>query len=189
METIKCKTCGKKIEKTVWNRKECGECRKTYHKRLHKETYVPSHHIKKCLDCNVEIETNAGLTKYCKKCAILRSRESKRIYHHRKKANAPELYLYNKSKSRAKTKSLDFNIDVEDIVIPKMCPLLNTRLITSMDKDRTDNSPSLDRIDNSKGYIKGNVIVVSWRANRLKSNGTIEELSLLVKNLKKLYNG
>ena len=32
------------------------------------------------------------------------------------------------------------------------------------------------RIDNGKGYIVGNVIVVSFRANTIKSNATVEEL-------------
>jgi hypothetical protein len=39
-----------------------------------------------------------------------------------------------------------------------------------------DSSPSLDRIDNSKGYVKGNVAVISFRANTLKNNATADEL-------------
>ena len=43
------------------------------------------------------------------------------------------------------------------------------------------NSPSLDRIDNSKSYVKGNVKVISYKANILKGNGSIEELSAVVR--------
>lgn len=65
-----------------------------------------------------------------------------------------------------------------------MCPLLNIAL----DWDSPpyhDNTPSLDRIDNSKGYIKGNVHWVSWRANRLMSNMQPDEIFMLAQNYKK----
>jgi hypothetical protein len=51
---------------------------------------------------------------------------------------------------------------------------------------REPNSPSLDRIDNTKGYVPGNVWVISWRANDLKRNATLEELKLLVAALEEL---
>jgi hypothetical protein len=38
---------------------------------------------------------------------------------------------------------------------------------------------SLDRIDSSKGYIKGNVWVISLRANRIKNDSTPQELRLI----------
>jgi hypothetical protein len=47
-------------------------------------------------------------------------------------------------------------------------------------------SPTLDRIDNSKGYIVGNVWVISMRANRLKSDATVDELMMLATNLREL---
>ncbi len=50
-----------------------------------------------------------------------------------------------------------------------------------------DDSPSLDKIIPKLGYVKGNVWVVSNKANRIKSNATIEELELLVKNLKSYW--
>ena len=39
-----------------------------------------------------------------------------------------------------------------------------------------DASPALDRLDNAKGYVKGNVVVISYKANRMKSNATIDEI-------------
>jgi hypothetical protein len=39
-----------------------------------------------------------------------------------------------------------------------------------------DNAPTLDRINNSCGYVPGNVAVISWRANRIKCDATPEEL-------------
>uniref|UniRef100_A0AB74UMJ1 Uncharacterized protein n=1 Tax=Caulobacter phage BL57 TaxID=3348355 RepID=A0AB74UMJ1_9VIRU len=43
-----------------------------------------------------------------------------------------------------------------------------------------DHSPSLDRIDNALGYVPGNVVVVSWKANRLKNSGSLQDLKALL---------
>lgn len=56
-----------------------------------------------------------------------------------------------------------------------MCPVLGIPLFKGTGK-LTDNSPTLDRIDSTGGYTKDNVLVVSARANRIKSDATIEEL-------------
>lgn len=58
--------------------------------------------------------------------------------------------------------------------MPIYCPVLGIKLVPG--GQIKDHSPSLDRIDNTKGYVKGNVHVISDRANRLKSDGTPEEL-------------
>ncbi len=78
----------------------------------------------------------------------------------------------------AKRRGFEFTITLADIVIPAVCPVLG---IPIMFDGKRDNMPSLDRIDGRLGYAKGNVIVVSWRANWLKSNATNEELELLAK--------
>lgn len=91
--------------------------------------------------------------------------------------------LLRAAKQRAKEKGLEFNIDLEDIILPERCPLLGIPLYTS-EGQATGNSFSIDRLDSSKGYVKGNVWVVSKRANTLKGNATLEELELLVHNLR-----
>lgn len=95
-----------------------------------------------------------------------------------------KLCLLRVAKQRAKTKGLDFNIDITDINLPDKCPLLNIPL-SSFYGEATNNSYSIDRIDSSKGYIKGNVWIISKRANTLKGNATLEELEMLVKNLRR----
>ncbi len=72
------------------------------------------------------------------------------------------------------------------MVLPKFCPLLNIALKINQIKSE-NNSFSLDRIDNSKGYIPGNVWIISKRANWIKNNASIEELDTLVNNLKKYW--
>lgn len=95
----------------------------------------------------------------------------------------PKHWLWVAAKNRAKKKGIEFNITEDDFVIPELCPLLEIPMHKNPEK-ACNSSYSLDRIDSSKGYIPGNVWVISNRANKIKSDATLEELELLVKNLK-----
>jgi hypothetical protein len=83
--------------------------------------------------------------------------------------------MLHRARLRAATKGFEFNIDEGDVVIPKVCPVLGLELTVGRGAPGPC-SPSLDRMDNSLGYVKGNVRVISNRANSLKSDATIEEL-------------
>lgn len=76
--------------------------------------------------------------------------------------------------ARAKQQSLPISITVDDIETPDLCPVLGIPIFYDLHK-KADNSPSLDRILPAKGYVHGNVAVISERANRLKNNGSSEE--------------
>lgn len=76
-----------------------------------------------------------------------------------------------KARQRAAEVGLEFDITLTDIIIPKYCPILGLPLPAS--------KPSLDRIDNTRGYVLGNVHVISWRANNLKRTATLAELIAL----------
>lgn len=91
----------------------------------------------------------------------------------------PVPWMLSACKARAKKSKLEFNLDKEDIFIPKLCPVLGIELIMAKGK-MNHNSPTLDRINNKLGYIKGNVRVISWRANSLKSDATINEVELIL---------
>lgn len=91
-------------------------------------------------------------------------------------------YILNRAKYRAETHNLEFNLDLEDIIIPEYCPLLEVRLELGNSKEY-EYSPSIDRIDNSKGYIKGNVWIISKKANSMKNSATPEELKIFCKNI------
>lgn len=86
----------------------------------------------------------------------------------------PERYLLQKAKGSAKKTGKEFNLVEEDIVIPELCPVLGFPLTLEINKSYKDryNSPSIDRFDNTKGYTKDNINVISWRANSLKADGT-----------------
>lgn len=88
------------------------------------------------------------------------------------------------AKSRAKNKNLEFSIEDGDVKWNDVCPVLGIPITIERDKGRGGdaNSPSLDRIDNSQGYVKGNIRIISNRANKLKNSMTKEECSLLLEN-------
>ena len=81
------------------------------------------------------------------------------------------------AKQRAKKKGLPCTISYKDIFIPEVCPVFNTPL--EWDGKR-DDVPSLDRLDSELGYVKGNVRVISGRANRLKADMTKADILRLL---------
>jgi len=100
----------------------------------------------------------------------------------------PERRMLRSSKHSAKLRGLEHNITLPDIVVPEFCPVLGIRLNSKRRGGRQPDTPSLDRIDSSKGYIKGNVRVISWRANRLKADATLEESRLLYEDSLRIAN-
>ena len=91
-------------------------------------------------------------------------------------ANNRPYILWNAAKQRAKKSGVAFEIGREDVVIPQACPILGIELNTTERARMAPSSPSLDRIDPAKGYVPGNVWVISWRANRMKCDASPEEL-------------
>ena len=146
------------------------------HKHYRTSRALPDGHRQctKCLavlpfsDFHKHARCHGGYNSVCKKCRQPVSRKNH--------ADTPqEKRLWNAAKSRAKRKGREFSIELSDIVIPAVCPVLGTPMV----------GPSLDRIDSGKGYVKGNVRVISKRANTLKNNATIEELELVLEDLKR----
>lgn len=103
---------------------------------------------------------------------------SSRVYREKN----PEIYLLCNPRQRAEKKGWEFNLTPEDVIIPTHCPVFGVKLDPV--GSGTNYTPSIDRIDPSKGYIKGNIRVVSWRANTLLSDGSLKEFEDIVKFLK-----
>jgi hypothetical protein len=96
-------------------------------------------------------------------------------------------HTLSQAKRRAIKDGRDFDITIEDLLpLPTVCPVFGTPINYTGTQARgfVDNSPSIDRIDSSKGYIKGNVQIISWRANRVKSDASVEELEAVIKYMK-----
>jgi hypothetical protein len=96
------------------------------------------------------------------------------------KANR-EKSILNRTRQRANKLNLEFNLELEDIHIPTHCPILGILLEKGNTNKNRDSSPSLDRILPAKGYVKGNVQVISDLANRMKSNATFAQMVLMGK--------
>lgn len=90
--------------------------------------------------------------------------------------------LFNLAKNRAKTLNIPFDITIDDISIPKSCPILNIPLIPGIGA-QSPNSPSIDRIVPNLGYTKNNIAVISYRANAMKNDASNEELLAFSKNI------
>lgn len=107
------------------------------------------------------------------------------ILAYSKEYNASTRMMLSGVKSRCKKHGIEFNLTIDDILVPETCPMLGIPMEYGVGY-RTDNSPSIDRIDNTKGYIKGNVHVISMRANRIKNDSTLSELVMIVKYMSTL---
>lgn len=109
--------------------------------------------------------------------------EKGREYYRRKLKNR----MLNGSRARAKKYGIEHDISEADFEVPEMCPLLEIPLIIGH-ASVSEGSPSLDRIDPQKGYVKGNVWVISHKANTMKSNASLEEIHLFYRNINRLLS-
>ena len=133
--------------------------------RVNSFGYLESDTHRECTKCRVIFEKTSKMT-LCKSCNCSRV-----------KCMTPQWKMWQRAKQRAKARGQVFSLDVEDIVIPDVCPATGIRLNMNSGKSGAyKNSPSLDRVDNSKGYVKGNVQVLSQCANAMKGAASEEEL-------------
>ncbi len=159
---------------------------------------------RKCINCGGEFTVKTTVAKssskrqmFCQDCCSKLSLWERRVIRMKTFPEERQRYLEQKrqeflrdykrnmlvgAKRRASIKNIDFNITEEDIEIPSMCPILEVPLIIGT-KDNYEYSPSLDRIDNSKGYVKGNIQVISKKANSMKNSATLEELQAFCRNV------
>lgn len=102
----------------------------------------------------------------------------------RRKAEDPEArkrWLLERIRSKCTAQGIPFDLELADIVVPTVCPIFGIPLKFGVSRAQSYNgpaedSPSVDRIDPLKGYTKGNILVICWRANRMKMNASVDEL-------------
>jgi hypothetical protein len=143
---------------------------------------------KRCPVCGKELpltmfsknkSTYDGVQSYCKECM--------KKYETANPVTPQTCGMVSKARLRARVKHLEFNIDTEYVrsLVVTHCPILGIPLEWSRYRGNGSrslpNSPSLDRIDPTKGYVKGNVWIISNKANMIKNNATHEELKLVAK--------
>lgn len=103
----------------------------------------------------------------------------------RDKGRSVKSEIVRRARLRGRKAGMGGTITSADIVWPTHCPVLGLELdYTPRGQGRIFNNPAnptLDRWDNSKGYVPGNVFVISWRANTLKNNATWQELQAVMR--------
>ena len=109
-----------------------------------------------------------------------KNRAKIRAYGYEYSQKNPQKILLLSAKHRSIKKGVPCTIIEEDIHIPAVCPVLGISIEKRFNADGKKgaypNSPSLDRIDNLKGYEKGNIQVISSKANSMKNSASPEEL-------------
>jgi len=163
MKTKKCRKCkqeknidcfGKYATAKDGLKPLCKECLNTEHRE---------YHIR-----NKERDSQRGKEyrqKYPEKGAI---------YIQDRRTYRPKIHIVIRTRSRAKRLGIEFTITDKDFEIPTHCPILGIELCTTNHKLQ-DNSISIDRIDPTRGYVPGNVAIISNRANTIKNSGTADE--------------
>lgn len=104
--------------------------------------------------------------KFVKAC-----RTASKKYYKKTRVERPELGMLNCARERARVKCQDFSITVSDVSIPSNCPCCGKIMVLTARRGNPD-SPSLDRLESTKGYIQGNIAVICTHCNTVKNNGT-----------------
>ena len=148
---------------------------------------------------NLDRSKSDGLYPSCRDCCKIADRERirspkrkldnnrrNRKYYRGKRSDAyrkdPVKYLYDVAKDRAKALNLPFTIGISDIKLNEYCPILGTKLDVLTNNMET--GMSLDKVDNTKGYVPGNIAIISRKANRLKGDGTITQFESIIKYMR-----
>lgn len=137
--------------------------------------------IKQLSDFHKNKNSKDGYHSICKSCANKRASNwvsanlQKVVDNKRLRRKDIRKSLIEAAQNRARMKNLPINITIDDIVVPEFCPILKIKIEKSSGKAKA-NSPSLDRIIPSLGYVKGNIQVISNKANSMKNDATPEQL-------------
>ena len=158
--------------------RQCLNCGKEFFVRAHNSLTS-----KKQLFCDECVKSLSDWERKTIKMKVFP--EFRKNYSEQRRAEFLRRYKKNmiaQAKRRAINKGLEFSITEDDIIIPDICPILEVPIIIGT-KGNYEYSPSLDRIDNTLGYIKGNVQVISKKANSMKNSASYKELKMFCKNV------
>lgn len=137
--------------------------------------------INRCALCKKPFKKTSNVQKFCSYLCQYKSRKN---YIKQWILRNPNYLVLKGAKGRAKRDGLEFDLEYEDIVIPAVCPVLGIPLKRNIGSGFHNDSPSIDRLDNNKGYTKDNICIISNRANLLKCDATIEELEKVIQYMK-----
>ncbi len=169
-----CNSCKKPGEFYPSNPRQCKECykvSKAKYRSTAKYLKTSNEYSKKWRTENPELQSAQG----------------KRTYRNTKaNPDRAAVLMVTRRRNSCKERNIPFEITAKDITpLPDSCPILGIPLFFG-DGVFGPNSPTIDRIDSNRGYEKGNVMVISHRANTLKSNATVEELEKVLNFVRSL---
>ena len=150
-----------------------------------------------CLECGEEVVGRRSDARYCGSYCASKYRNRKwraanpdKIREKNSSDNASVAKrMIIRTKSKCKAKGIEFDLTEDDLTIPDKCPVLGIDLVPHQGRrGYHPDSPSLDRIYPDRGYVRGNIRVVSARANLLKNDASIDELELVLDDLRRLYS-
>ena len=175
------------------NRRYCSE---TCNVEATRDKYKNQIIEKTCINCNAPFTTTNNIRVYCSancgnnlRGARWYSANPNKVKERREKIKEQSWikYALSRVRHRAKKSNLLFDLKPSDLALPEYCPVLNIKLnYSNKGSGYHFDSPSLDRICPEKGYTKNNTRVISARANLLKNDATVEELEMVLRDLKQL---
>lgn len=169
--------------------------------------------MRQCLRCHTGKPVSAfhkatarkdGLQIWCRECCAQRQRDTRHLrpsaasahnkaWRRKRRTLSPKTewarIAWNSAKWRAKRDGLPFAITRADIeaLTADNCPVLGVPMVYNAgSRHPTGTSPTVDKIQNSRGYVRGNIIVVSYRANRIKNDASLAELEAVFSFYNKL---
>lgn len=157
------------------SKKPCKKCGTT-------TRYISNNSCVECSKNKMKTQGNPYSKKYYDKNKQKICEKSRKDY-----GTIGKRYIYmllKRAYKRAQEKNIPFDITADDIKIPEFCPILGIKLIVGKVQGPDDFSPSLDRIIPEKGYVKNNIEIISMRANRMKTNASIQDVENLLNYLK-----
>lgn len=113
-----------------------------------------------------------------KSCGCYRRDRTGQLYRKHGLSKTTRYTMFYDARKRAVAAGIPFSIEPEDIIIPTHCPILGVPL--GEQGCPRNLRASLDRIIPSKGYVIGNICVISFRANRLNGDATTDELRRVI---------
>jgi hypothetical protein len=183
--------------------KSCLQCQQSFDEKSIRLKYKLV-----CIECSNKIkELEIKNLRYCRMCKQEKTlSEFKGTRHNCRKCNSRKDWLNGRKKGRmkqwreshqenviltrikgrCKKANIPFNLEISDIKIPEFCPILGIKLQKSyIQGNPLPSSPSVDRHIPELGYIKGNISIISFRANRIKNDATFEELKKIMDYMNK----
>lgn len=124
--------------------------------------------------------------------AAVRHEKRRKLYKHppdrmeRLRKSNPLALLFQWARYRAKSKGIEFSIKPEDVLAPSKCPCCGVTLVSESRLRAKNDAMTLDRTDNSKGYVQGNVAVICFACNTIKGSASLNDLRRIVRYLEKL---